>query len=82
MSTVETEHADGLRERKKQQTRVALHEAAYRLVQEQGLEGTTIDQICLEADVSSRTFFNYYPSKAAAALGRDPHLDDCGRPAS
>jgi AcrR family transcriptional regulator len=60
---------DGLRERKKQQTRNALHEAAYRLVQEHGLEGTTIDQICLEADVSSRTFFNYFPSKAAAALG-------------
>lgn len=59
----------GLRERKKQQTRVALHEAAYRLVQEHGLEGTTVDQICLEADVSSRTFFNYFPSKAAAALG-------------
>jgi AcrR family transcriptional regulator len=60
---------DTLRERKKTQTRVALHEAAYRLVQEHGLEGTTIDQICLEADVSSRTFFNYFPSKAAAALG-------------
>jgi AcrR family transcriptional regulator len=66
MTAVDT---DGLRERKKQQTRNALHEAAYRLVQEHGLEGTTIDQICLEADVSSRTFFNYFPSKVAAALG-------------
>ena len=60
---------DGLRERKKQQTRAAIHEAAYRLVDEHGLEGTTIDQICQEADVSSRTFFNYFPSKTAAALG-------------
>jgi len=60
---------DGLRERKKQQTRTAIHEAAYRLVDEHGLEGTTIDQICQEADVSSRTFFNYFPSKTAAALG-------------
>lgn len=65
----ESAGGDGLRERKKQQTRLALHEAAYRLVQGHGLEGTTIDQICLEADVSSRTFFNYFPSKAAAALG-------------
>jgi AcrR family transcriptional regulator len=69
-NTVElTEAVDGLRERKKQQTRRAIHEAAYRLVDEHGLEGTTIDQICHEADVSSRTFFNYFPSKMAAALG-------------
>ena len=58
----------GLRERKKQQTRSAIHEAAFRLIDEQGLDATTIDQICTEADVSSRTFFNYFPSKAAALL--------------
>lgn len=58
----------GLRERKKQQTRAAIHAAAFRLIDEQGLEATTIDQISQEADVSGRTFFNYYPSKAAAAL--------------
>jgi AcrR family transcriptional regulator len=58
----------GLRERKKQQTRTAIHEAAFRLIDAQGLEATTVDQICQEADVSSRTFFNYFPSKAAAAL--------------
>jgi AcrR family transcriptional regulator len=58
----------GLRERKKQQTRRAIHEAALRLIDEQGLEATTIDQICAAAEVSSRTFFNYFPSKAAAVL--------------
>jgi len=58
----------GLRERKKQQTRSAIHEAAFRLIETQGLEATTIEQICSEADVSVRTFFNYFPSKAAAAL--------------
>jgi AcrR family transcriptional regulator len=70
MSTVIDDHSEevGLRERKKLQTRQAIHEAAYRLVDEYGLEATTIDQICNEAEVSSRTFFNYYPSKAAAAL--------------
>jgi AcrR family transcriptional regulator len=67
--THDAEAGDGLRERKKAQTRAAIHEAAYRLVDEHGLEGTTIDQICQEADVSSRTFFNYFPSKTAAALG-------------
>ncbi len=70
MTTVTEDHADevGLRERKKLQTRTAIHDAAYRLIYDQGLEATTIEQICQEADVSTRTFFNYYPSKAAAAL--------------
>ena len=79
MSTLDPLDAgDGLRERKKQQTRRAIHEAAYRLVDEHGLDGTTIDQICDAADVSSRTFFNYFPSKMAAALGipEEPVDDD------
>ncbi len=66
--TAESGLEPGLRERKKQQTRHAIHEAAFRLIDEQGLEASTIDQICSEADVSSRTFFNYFPSKAAALL--------------
>jgi len=61
--------AEPLRERKKQQTRQAIHEAALQLVDENGLDGTTIEQICQVAGVSPRTFFNYYQSKAAAALG-------------
>jgi AcrR family transcriptional regulator len=70
MTTIFEDRADevGLRERKKQQTRTAIHEAAFRLIEEHGLEATTIDHICSEADVSTRTFFNYFPSKAAAAL--------------
>jgi AcrR family transcriptional regulator len=76
----------GLRERKKAQTRTAIHDAAFRLVDEQGLEATTIEQICQEADVSTRTFFNYYPSKAAATLdlrgaGLDPSIQDSFRSA-
>jgi AcrR family transcriptional regulator len=70
MNTTTEDHGSevGLRERKKNQTRTAIHLAAFRLIDDQGLEATTIEQICLEADVSSRTFFNYYPSKAAAAF--------------
>lgn len=79
MTTVTDDRPEdvGLRERKKLQTRTAIHEAAFRLVDEHGLEATTVDQISQEADVSGRTFFNYYQSKAAAALDlRGTELDD------
>lgn len=63
--------ADGasLRERKKQQTWQSIHRAAVQLVTENGVGGVTVEAICAAADVSPRTFFNYFPSKSAAALG-------------
>jgi AcrR family transcriptional regulator len=62
----------GLRERKKLATRVALHEAALRLVAELGLEHVSIEDVTARADVSPRTFFNYFGSKDDAVLGLDP----------
>ncbi|UBU13071.1 TetR/AcrR family transcriptional regulator [Nonomuraea gerenzanensis] len=53
-----------LRERKKQQTRQALMDAAGRLFDEQGYEATTVDQIAAAAGVSPRTFFSYFRHKA------------------
>ncbi|GAA4559290.1 TetR family transcriptional regulator [Pseudonocardia xishanensis] len=60
----------GLRERKKQHTRLALSWAAIRLVVERGLDGARIEDIADEAGVSVRTFRNYFPTKADAIAYR------------
>jgi AcrR family transcriptional regulator len=64
---------DGLRERKKRATRLALSLAAVKLTVERGWEAVTIEEIAAEADVSDRTFRNYFSSKAEAIASR--HLD-------
>jgi AcrR family transcriptional regulator len=58
-----------LRDRKRQQTRARLEQAAVELVLEVGLAHATIEAICDAADVSPRTFFNYFDSKEDAILG-------------
>lgn len=63
----------GLRERKKQETRTALSHATIRLSVERGWGNVTIDDIADAADVSVRTFRNYFSSKAEAVAA--VHLD-------
>ncbi|MEU1272618.1 TetR family transcriptional regulator [Streptomyces sp. NPDC005799] len=64
--------SEGLRERRRRQTRHEIHAAALRLTQEQGFDAVTVDLISAEAGVSPRTFFNYFPNKEAAVLPGPP----------
>jgi len=51
------------------ETRARIEDAAVALVLAEGLEHTTVQAISERADVSPRTFFNYFDSKDAAILG-------------
>jgi AcrR family transcriptional regulator len=66
----------GRRDRKKQATRRALRNAALELVAVRGFAHVTVEDIAEAADVSTRTFFNYFPSKESAVIGADPERID------
>ncbi|MBV7699962.1 TetR/AcrR family transcriptional regulator [Streptomyces sp. TRM70350] len=68
----------GLRERKKTKTRAAIRTAAYALIEEQGYDATTIEQIADRAEVSPSTVFRYFPAKEDIVLTdeHDPLLSE------
>jgi len=66
----------GRRDRKKHATRQALRDAALQLVAERGLAHVTVEDISEAVDVSTRTFFNYFPTKESAVIGVDPDRID------
>jgi AcrR family transcriptional regulator len=59
---------DGLRERKKRQTREAIADAAMRLFFARGFDEVTVADVARAADVSEKTVFNYFPAKEDLVL--------------
>jgi AcrR family transcriptional regulator len=53
----------GLRERKKQQTRAAIADAAMALFADRGFDSVTVAEVAEAANVSTATVFNYFPTK-------------------
>ena len=64
---------EGLRERKKRETRAALAWAAVHLAVARGFHTVSVDDIAAAAGVSPRTFSNYFSGKAEAVVAR--HVD-------
>ena len=65
----ETQEAPpALREQKKADTRQAVVRAAHTLFTRDGFENVTVDQIAVEAGISRRTFFRYFPAKEAVVF--------------
>src|SRR5207248_3771288 len=56
---------DGRRERRKEEMRSQIFQAAMRLFERKGVFDTTVEEITESADVAKGTFFNYFPSKEA-----------------
>ena len=63
---------EGIREQKRRETLQRIRDEAARLVGAHGYDNVTVDDICLAAGISRRTFFNYVDSKDEAILGSFP----------
>jgi len=58
----------GRRERKKLALRTRLVEECRALIEERGVEGSTVEALCERVDVSKKTFYNYFESKNALVV--------------
>jgi AcrR family transcriptional regulator len=60
---------EGLRERKKRETRETITRAAWKLFARRGFDAVTVADIARAANVSEKTVFNYFPTKEDLVFG-------------
>jgi AcrR family transcriptional regulator len=60
---------EGLRERKKRETRETIARAAWKLFARRGFDAVTVADIARAATVSEKTVFNYFPTKEDLVFG-------------
>ena len=75
-ATVGESGPGGLRERKKHQTAVALHDAALELFRDKGYAETTVEEIADRVNVSARTFFRYFSTKESVVFADERRRRD------
>jgi AcrR family transcriptional regulator len=63
--------AEGMRERKKRQTRELISNTATRLFLAHGFDAVKVIDIARECDVSEKTVYNYFPTKESLLLDRE-----------
>ncbi|MET9254477.1 TetR/AcrR family transcriptional regulator [Streptomyces sp. NPDC003717] len=68
--------AEGLRERKKRQTRQYISDVATGLFVERGFDAVTVAEIADAANVSVNTVYNYFPAKEDLFLDRASGVTD------
>src|SRR4051812_17592314 len=67
---------EGLRERKKRQTRDTIAAAAMELFRARGFDAVTVAEVADAAEVSEKTVFNYFPTKEELVFQRGTeHLE-------
>lgn len=67
---------EGLRERKKRQTRQYISDVATGLFLERGFDAVTVAEVAEAADVSVNTVYNYFPAKEDLFLDRSKGVVD------
>ncbi|MFE2678210.1 TetR/AcrR family transcriptional regulator [Streptomyces hygroscopicus] len=68
--------AEGLRERKKRQTRQHISDVATGLFMERGFDAVTIAEVAEAAEVSVNTVYNYFPAKEDLFVDREEEIVD------
>jgi AcrR family transcriptional regulator len=64
-------NAPGLRDRKKEEMRLAISNVATQLFVERGFEQVSVAQVAREAGVARKTVFNYFPRKEDLVFDRE-----------